>query len=214
MGTGSAVVVSPFSPNTLPDTDRRLDEVMSPIRFDWRDTSTWVSLYSQPMWISPNQIIAYRRITPMTFGYLSDERAQELSSAGLVQLDIETFSETIQYDIPPDAEFIKMADWFLMQHPDTDRIHAINPLTDKDVVIPAGVVPCPLTYSIRLSALGDYIAVIEACDPQQPDVPMAMTVYAVNTSQMVATLQPITTRQAESDEVLRLLSFVERTPDN
>jgi hypothetical protein len=213
-GTGSALIVSPFSPNTLPDTDRRLDEVLSPLRFDWRDTTTWISSYSQPVWLSANQIVAYRRITPMTFGYLPDERARELSSAGLVQLDIETFSETMQHDIPPNANFIKIADWSLMQHPDTDRIHAVNPLIDKAVVIPAGVVRCPLTYSIRISAQGNHIAVIKACDPQQPDRPMAMTLYAMDTSEAVATLQPIATRQAESDEILRLLSFVERPPHN
>jgi len=162
IGTGSSIIVIPFDLAT--QNQRRLDEIISPIRFDWRPDSTWTSMYGTPIWTETNTLVTHRRISPISFGYLSDAQTQRYSSSGLVEIDPTTFAETpLPYQGFQGPTYL-VDGWFVAQSSEDGTLTAFNPETERQVTSSSEIQTCPISYALRIETEGNFVAVLNACD--------------------------------------------------
>lgn len=162
IGTGSSIIVIPFDLAT--QNQRRLDEIISPIRFDWRPDSTWTSMYGTPIWTETNALVTHRRISPISFGYLSDVQTQRYSFSGLVEIDPTTFAETpLPYQGFQGPTYL-VNRWFVSQSSEDGILTAFNPETERYVTSSSEILTCPISYALRIETEGNFIAVLNACD--------------------------------------------------
>ncbi len=173
-GDGSALVLLPFDPVPIDDDGRMLDEVVAPLPFDWRGGSLWISSYTPPVWINETTLVTYRRLYPISFGYLSDEQTAHYSSNGLVAIDTETYSETA-LGIPEftGTDNVQLLEgWFVEEDRTLERViySAYNPVLDKLFTIPPDIALCPIGYALRIEQQGDYVGVLDACRSSTAEV--------------------------------------------
>jgi hypothetical protein len=161
-GASSGLIFIPFNLMPLIQDGHRIDEVVSPLHFDWRD-SGWNYYYGSPLWIDSNSVIAFRRISPISFGYLSEEQTQELSSSGLVAINLDAYSETLIAEDVVNRDFRKFGDWFVVEQRDGQSVMAINPNLDRTITIPSQVESCPISYALKIEEMGDFIAIYDGC---------------------------------------------------
>lgn len=166
-GDGSALILLPFDPVPIDDDGRMLDEVVAPLPFDWRGDSLWISSYTPPVWIDETTLVTYRRLYPISFGYLDDEQTAHYSSNGLVTINTETYSETV-LDIPEftGTDNVQLLEgWFVAEDRTLERViySAYNPVLDRLFTIPPEIALCPIGYALRIEQQGDYIGVLDAC---------------------------------------------------
>jgi hypothetical protein len=115
------------------------------------------------LWIDSNSVIAFRRISPISFGYLSEEQTQELSSSGLVAINLDAYSETLIAEDVVNRDFRKFGDWFVVEQRDGQSVMAINPNLDRTITIPSQVESCPISYALKIEEMGDFIAIYDGC---------------------------------------------------
>lgn len=181
-GDGSALILLPFDPIPIDGDGRMLDEVVAPLRFDWRGDSFWTSYYTPPVWINETTLVTYRRLYPFTLGYLNDERTAHYSSNGLVAIDTETYSETA-LDIPEftGTDNVQLLEgWFVAEDRTLERViySAYNPVLDRLFTITSDIPLCPIGYALRIEQQGDYAGVLDACRSATAEV----SLYVYDTS--------------------------------
>lgn len=198
-GTGSSVIVIPFNPVPLIADGLRIDEVISPLRFDWRADSSWISTYSVPEWIDASTLIVHRQLVPISFGHLSDELLDEFSVKGLIEIDLDTFSETLLPSTHFAETTYRIDKWFVAQDKETGSITAFDPHTNREFTIPESIKSCPISYALKIERYGDFIALLNACE--SPTTMPAIDIY--NTTDFSL----IWSRQETETHTLRPIGF-------
>lgn len=198
-GTGSSVIVIPFNPTPLTAAGLRIDEVISPLRFDWRADSSWISTYSVPEWIDASTLIVHRQLVPISFGYLSDEQIAEFSVKGLIQIDLDTFSETLLPSTHFDETTYRIDKWFVTQDEKTGSITAFDPHTNRKFTMPASINSCPISYALRIEDQGDFIAVLNACE--FPEATPTVDIYEIANFTLIKRIT------SQDKEMIRPLGF-------
>jgi hypothetical protein len=189
VGESSALRLIPFDIDTLED-EHSIDQVIYP--FDIQPSAGWSSRYSTPLWIDSETFMAFRSMTPLTFGYFSDNT---LSSSGLIRYNINTYSETFFLEGDYD---LRLGDWFV------SRDSAYNPRLDKLLQIPWSILSCPASYALRLDSSGSYIAVMNVCYPPDSEEPYTLRLYETET------FSELVSMTMGEDELFKPLGFVER----
>ncbi len=187
LGVGSGLLVIPFD-FALTQGGLRMDEVISPLRFDWRDGSSWTSVYGTPLWLDADTLVVQRWIVPMGFGYLSNEQVAAYSTGGLVEIDLSTMSETMLPDRDFGERTQRLEDWFVIQDRDTRVITAFNPRLNREFVSPPGIHSCPIQYALKIDPQGDFIAVLDACESLTATPSIA--IYDTHDFHLVQQIQP------------------------
>lgn len=166
LGTGSDLMFIPFNFEVLSTATgfaSYLDEVVSPLHFGHRPISGWTSTYSSPVWINEQVVAAYRRLSPISGGYLSIEEMVSYSSSGIVAIDISTMTETMLADLSSRDNTTKIENWFISRQ--NEGYILMNPLNQENFTLPTEMIPCIVRDSVRLSAGGSYIAILHNCSP-------------------------------------------------
>ncbi|GEM_PF-6180508 len=156
-----------------------IDEIVSPLYLN-SPMGSWVTTYHSPIWTSAQTVVAYRRVVPISFGYLTPEQTQSYSSQGLVRIDLETHSEVliVEHD-DTSGQITKLGDWFFIRQDDVYNI--VNPILDKNLIVPITTIPCVIPLSVRISSVGDYLAVVDHCNPETA----RLTIYDTTASNAV-----------------------------
>lgn len=172
-GNSSGLLLIPFNPEPVTYNDRRLDEVITPLRLDWYSSGAWNYSYHHPIWKDANTLIAHRRLTPVTFGYLPDEITDEFTARGWISFDVNTYSENAILPNLSDLPTARLGNWLAAMG--ENGITAFNPIIDRVLEFPDTIRTCPISYALQIEAQGDYAAVIDACE--QPFLPAVIRIY-------------------------------------
>lgn len=164
IGIGASLLFIPFNPVPF-SNERRIDELISPLRFDWTNTGSWISSYGKPIWIDNTRVVVHRRIDPVTFGYLSAEQAAAYSSNALVTIDLTDFSETVLIDDLLSSEVVNFDNWLVIGSSQSQDLLMVDPKINVQQTIPGELIQCPISSGLRLTQAGDYAAILHACSP-------------------------------------------------
>jgi len=198
-GTGSGLIAIPFDLSTLMGSGLRIDEIVSPLRFDWRSESTWYSDYSSPIWVDSNTFVVHRRITPMSRGYLSDEMIDDLASVSFVEINLTDYSETTLEIGNFDGYSYRFGEWFVTQDIETREAIAYNPRTNTHFPIPASISSCPFSHALKIEDQGDFIAVLNACE--SPEATPTVDIYEIANFTLIKRIT------SQDKEMIRPLGF-------
>lgn len=193
IGASSGLTLIPFDPEPLEggyEGFERLDQVISPIVLDWQTSRSWFYYYGSPLWIDDEILVTYRRIGPMTMGLLSEAKATELSSEGLVSFNVQTQSEVLFTGDEFRDTVHKLENWFVTAD-ESGHIGrtAYNPLIDQYLHIPPVVRTCPIQYAMQIDAAGSFVAVLDACYPPDEMAPYAVRIYETEEYKEIVTLE-------------------------
>jgi len=164
IGTGSDLVFIPFDFEVLPNATEfvsYIDDVISPLHFGYRPTSGWTSQYTSPIWIDNEIAIAYRTLSAISGGYLTQEEMENYSSKGIVAIDLATMTETMIFDRKSAGDTTKIGNWFISRQ--DENYWVLNPITKQEFVLPAAMIPCVVQDSVQISNRGNYIAIVHNC---------------------------------------------------
>lgn len=121
--------------------------------------------------------------------YISEEIIRQDQSLGLIQFNIEEYSEIpIHEEALPSERADRHHEWFLLGNTSfgIGKMTLYHPITEQLIEVPSTIQSCPASDAIELSLDGRYLAVIDACNLSTHFIP-ALRIYNTNNFEEIIT---------------------------